>query len=154
MTVCCRRHTSAFIPLGHLRKQHIYTYMSAHTHTSIPSLGYYMWLAAQFLTLNISDFLFLCLWTCENTCGFLLTLVHKDEPTFWVCLQVALVMCHLSVKMYSVQRKQKGIYKKAWTKNSKETPKILFSLGMSRLFLSLGFQTSQKYICDRQAEAS
>lgn len=49
--VCCGRHFSVSIPSSHLGEQQIYTYTSAHTHTGMPSVGYYMWLAAQFSTL-------------------------------------------------------------------------------------------------------
>lgn len=51
MSACCGRHSSASIPSGHLGGQQIYTYTSAHTHTGMPSLGYYMWLVTQCLTL-------------------------------------------------------------------------------------------------------
>lgn len=162
MTAWCGRRTSALIPLGHLGKQHIYT--SAQTHINMPSLGLYMWVAAQFLTLL--TFLTFCFSVHEQINTLLASLkysLHRFANISpqrwlnpWVCANISLIMYHLSVNKYSIQQGPL-LYKNAWLKLNKnwtvkQRPKYSsFSPGMSRLCLSLGFQA---YVTGRQRPQS
>lgn len=115
--------------------QQIYTYMSAHSQAVTLFLPLSLCLAAcSHYFFGVLHFMFLSCHGQHNAfCGgfeilYTQTFWHYFKTSAQLCRCACkwLVLCYLSVKKYSFQLKQKGLHKKAHTKNSAARPKRLF----------------------------
>lgn len=115
--------------------QQIYTYMSAHSEAVTLFLPLSLCLAAHsHYFFSVLHFMFLSCHGQNNAfCGgfeILYTQMFwhyfKMSAQLCRCAYKWLVLCYLSVKKYGFQLKQKGLHKKAHTKNSAARPKMLF----------------------------